>query len=46
VADMPAAVFDAARDQDVVVLMGAGSIGAIPAQLVGTNKQAAAHGNG
>ena len=46
VADMPAAVFDAARDQDVVVLMGAGSIGTIPAQLVGTNKQAAAHGNG
>ena len=46
VADMPAAVFDAARDQDVVVLMGAGSIGTIPAQLMGTNKQAAAHGNG
>jgi UDP-N-acetylmuramate--alanine ligase len=30
---MPAAILDAARDGDVVITMGAGSIGAVPAQL-------------
>jgi UDP-N-acetylmuramate--alanine ligase len=33
IADMPEAVFSAARPGDVVVTMGAGSIGAVPAQL-------------
>jgi UDP-N-acetylmuramate--alanine ligase len=31
IADMPAAILDAARDGDVVLAMGAGSIGAVPA---------------
>jgi UDP-N-acetylmuramate--alanine ligase len=31
---MPQAVFDNARDGDVVICMGAGSIGAVPAKLV------------
>jgi UDP-N-acetylmuramate--alanine ligase len=35
VADLPAAILDAARDGDVVVTMGAGSIGGIPAQVQG-----------
>ena len=34
IADMPAAIRAAARDGDVVVTMGAGSIGAVPAALV------------
>jgi UDP-N-acetylmuramate--alanine ligase len=34
IADMPGAILKAARDGDVVVTMGAGSIGAVPAQLV------------
>ncbi len=33
ITDMPEAVFSAARPGDVVVTMGAGSIGAVPAQL-------------
>ena len=35
VADMAAAIRDVARDGDVVVTMGAGSIGTVPAQLAG-----------
>jgi UDP-N-acetylmuramate--alanine ligase len=31
---MPQAILDAARDGDVVVTMGAGSIGGVPGQLV------------
>jgi len=33
VADLPAAIRDAARDGDVVLTMGAGSIGSVPAML-------------
>jgi UDP-N-acetylmuramate--alanine ligase len=33
IAELPAVILDAARDGDVVVTMGAGSIGAIPAQV-------------
>lgn len=33
VADLPAAILGAARDGDVVLTMGAGSIGAVPARL-------------
>ena len=33
VADMPQTVLDAARDGDVVITMGAGSIGAVPGKL-------------
>ena len=36
IADMPAAIRAAARDGDVVVTMGAGSIGAVPAMLAQT----------
>ncbi|MBV8048338.1 MAG: UDP-N-acetylmuramate--L-alanine ligase [Paludibacterium sp.] len=32
--DMPGAILDAARDGDVVVTMGAGSIGAVPGKIV------------
>jgi UDP-N-acetylmuramate--alanine ligase len=32
--DMPGAILDAARDGDVVVTMGAGSIGAVPAKVL------------
>lgn len=32
--DMPGAILDAAREGDVVVTMGAGSIGAVPAKVV------------
>jgi UDP-N-acetylmuramate--alanine ligase len=32
---MPAAIRAAARDGDVVITMGAGSIGGVPAQLTG-----------
>jgi len=42
IADMPGAILDAARDGDVVLTMGAGSIGSVPGQLT----QAAAHGHG
>ena len=34
IAAMPQAVLDAARDGDVVMCMGAGSIGGVPAKLV------------
>jgi UDP-N-acetylmuramate--alanine ligase len=34
IADMPQAVMNNARDGDVLICMGAGSIGAIPAQVV------------
>lgn len=34
IADMPEAVMQAAQDGDVVLSMGAGSIGAVPAQIV------------
>ena len=34
IADMPAAIRAAARDGDVVITMGAGSIGGVPAKLV------------
>ncbi|WP_148713983.1 UDP-N-acetylmuramate--L-alanine ligase [Chitinolyticbacter meiyuanensis] len=34
IADMPAAIFAAVQDGDVVITMGAGSIGGIPAKLV------------
>jgi UDP-N-acetylmuramate--alanine ligase len=33
VADLPAAILDAARDGDVVLTMGAGSVGGVPAQV-------------
>jgi UDP-N-acetylmuramate--alanine ligase len=33
IASMPQAILDAARDGDVVVTMGAGSIGGVPGQL-------------
>jgi UDP-N-acetylmuramate--alanine ligase len=46
VADLAAAVFDAARPADVVVVMGAGSIGTVPGQIAGTNKQTPVHGHG
>jgi UDP-N-acetylmuramate--alanine ligase len=34
IADMPQAVLGNARDGDVVICMGAGSIGAVPGQVV------------
>jgi UDP-N-acetylmuramate--alanine ligase len=34
IADMPAAILEMARDGDVVMCMGAGSIGGVPAKLV------------
>lgn len=37
VSDMPEAIRQAARDRDVVVTMGAGSIGAVPQRLVNPN---------
>ena len=38
IADMPAAILQAARPGDVVVTMGAGSIGGVPGQLAKGNK--------
>jgi UDP-N-acetylmuramate--alanine ligase len=38
IADMPAAIINAARDGDVVITMGAGSISGVPHQL--TNQKA------
>jgi UDP-N-acetylmuramate--alanine ligase len=32
--DMPQAILDAAQDNDVVITMGAGSIGHVPGQVV------------
>ncbi|PLK47179.1 UDP-N-acetylmuramate--L-alanine ligase [Uliginosibacterium sp. TH139] len=37
IADMPARILEVARDGDVVITMGAGSIGAVPAKLVATD---------
>jgi UDP-N-acetylmuramate--alanine ligase len=34
IADLPQAVLDTVRDGDVVMCMGAGSIGGVPAKLV------------
>jgi UDP-N-acetylmuramate--alanine ligase len=34
ISDMPQAILDAVRDGDVVVTMGAGSIGGVPGKLV------------
>ena len=34
IAEMPAVILDVARDGDVVITMGAGSIGAVPGKLV------------
>ena len=36
IGDMPQAVMDAARDGDVVITMGAGSIGGVPGKLAGS----------
>jgi UDP-N-acetylmuramate--alanine ligase len=45
VADLPKAIRDAAQAGDVVVTMGAGSIGAVPGQLArGSTEAAHAHG--
>ena len=38
IADMPQAILDVVRDGDVVVTMGAGSIGTVPAKLVALAK--------
>jgi len=51
VGDLPQAIVDAARPGDVVVTMGAGSIGTVPgivarARSAGNNTQASAHGHG
>lgn len=40
IADMPAAILKLARGGDVVITMGAGSIGAVPSMLVGEPKSA------
>jgi UDP-N-acetylmuramate--alanine ligase len=42
VADLPQAILDLARSDDVVVTMGAGSIGSVPGALIGRNS----HGPG
>ena len=39
IADMPAAILKAARDGDVVITMGAGSIGLVPARIVQAGKR-------
>ena len=41
VADLPAAILAVARDGDVIITMGAGSIGAVPAQIVERQASAA-----
>ena len=38
--DMPQAILDAAQDGDVVITMGAGSIGQVPGQVVALQAQA------
>jgi UDP-N-acetylmuramate--alanine ligase len=40
IADMPATIFDVVRDGDVVLTMGAGSIGGVPQQLISHQKVA------
>ena len=37
IADVPQAILDVARDGDVVITMGAGSIGGVPGKLVNQN---------
>jgi UDP-N-acetylmuramate--alanine ligase len=37
--DMPAALHDVVRDGDVVITMGAGSIGQVPARLMGAGAE-------
>ena len=37
--DMPAAIASTARDGDVVLCMGAGSIGSVPAKVAGLHTQ-------
>ena len=37
--DMDAAIMKLARDKDVVVTMGAGSVGSVPARLVELSKR-------
>jgi UDP-N-acetylmuramate--alanine ligase len=44
IADLPSVIRDAVQPSDVVVTMGAGSIGGVPAQLARSTE--AAHGNG
>jgi UDP-N-acetylmuramate--alanine ligase len=39
VADMPRAILDMARDGDVLICMGAGSIGGVPAQVLALAKE-------
>lgn len=39
IADMPQAILDGARDGDVVITMGAGSIGAVPGKLASNEEQ-------
>ncbi len=51
IADLPQSILDIARSGDVVVTMGAGSIGTVPGVLAGGGRadehtQAAAHGHG
>jgi UDP-N-acetylmuramate--alanine ligase len=38
IADMPATILKVARDGDVVLTMGAGSIGGVPHQLTSNQK--------
>jgi UDP-N-acetylmuramate--alanine ligase len=40
IAEMPAAILSAVRDGDVVITMGAGSIGGVPGKLAGSEEQA------
>ena len=44
IADMPQAIVDNARDGDVILCMGAGSIGAVPGKVVEMATQAAGVG--
>ena len=46
IADMPQAILDAARAGDVVLTMGAGSIGGVPAQLARPQLRAPANEHG
>jgi UDP-N-acetylmuramate--alanine ligase len=46
IADLAQAILAAARDGDVVLTMGAGSIGGVPGQLTRQQKRAAANGHG
>jgi len=47
IAQLPQSIMDIARPRDVVITMGAGSIGTVPSMLAsGEHTQAAAHGHG